>query len=140
MNGYAEIKIGKEGEQVVHPLYFGRQAVEEFGRRLANHLSDNSFKIAVDMIFAGIAGYNTKIDVPPIPYPEVYDMVETFHEQEDFAVQYDAISKAFWESKYGRDYQEKLAELKKKVETEIEELKNPTSPKPKKKQRTTGTL
>lgn len=129
MNGYAQITVSnKEGGQEVRHLYFGRQAVEEFGRRIAATFSDNSFKIATDMVFAGLVGYNTKMDIPPPLYTEVYEMMEEFTEQEDYEKQYEGVQKAFWESKYGREYQTKLADFKKKAEEELERMAQQETP------------
>lgn len=142
MNGYATIKVNVEGgEPIEHTLYFGRQAVEEFGTRFAKHMTANSFKVAVDMVYAGLANQSTKLDLPPIPYLEVYDMMERFSDQPDYEEQYAEVSRIFWESKHGRDYNQKLEEVKKKVTKEIEDLKVKAAIAvlPTEKQETTGT-
>lgn len=121
MVGYSKFKDSKE---IVHDLYFGMQAVEEFALRLSKYVSGNPFKISVDMVYSGIANFMTKNDVPPMSYTEVYEMMEEAHEAdpEGFTKQMQAIEKEFWESKYGVKYLEKLSELKKKVEQEIADL------------------
>lgn len=127
-NGNCEIQVGG----VKHSLYFGRQAVEEFARRMEKYLSDNGFKIAVDMVYAGITNYNTKNDIPVPTFPEVYDLVEKLADEKDYNEQYETVAKCFWESKYGSDYSRKIEELKKKVEQEIQEMtaEQPTSTGP----------
>lgn len=125
-NGYIDIKIGAE----TYGLFFGRQSVEEFARRTEKYLSDNSFKIATDMVFSGMANYATKHELPVLPYEQVYDLMEEFSDQEDYNAQYAKVAETFWESKYGSDYREKLEELKKKVETEIEDLKEKAAQPP----------
>lgn len=119
MNGYSKL-IDVAG--VEHPLYFGRQAAEEFGLRTEKYLSDNGFKIAVDMVFAGMANHMTKNELPVLSYTEVYDMVEKLEEEGKFQEQYKTIAEVFWDSKHGRDYHQRLEEVKKKVEQEIEEM------------------
>lgn len=120
MNGYCTLKV----EGVEYTLYFGRQAVEEFGRRTEKYLTDNSFKIAVDMVFAGIANNSTKQELPVIPYAEVYELMEKLADtdKENYQTQFTEISNCFWESKYGAEYAKHLKDLKKKIEMEVEEM------------------
>lgn len=146
MDGYGKIIVEIEGERKEFTLYFARQAVEEFARRLAAHLTDNSFKLLTDMVYAGLANFHTKMDLPHMPYHEVYALMETFAEQEDYEKQYADIQEAFWSSKHGQKYQEAIAETKKKVEQEMAALtrpetavEKPTKPRPQKKPRSTGT-
>lgn len=124
MNGFSKIT---SVEGVEHTLYFGMQAVEEFAMRTERYLSGNSFKIAVDMIFAGIANQMTKLDMAPLPYGEVYSMIEALvdADKEAYNKQYEAIENAFWESKHGKDYADRLKEIKKKVDQEIELMMRP---------------
>lgn len=126
MNGYTKL-IDVEG--VEHTLYFGRQAVEEFGRRTEKYMTDNGFKIAVDMVYSGIANYMTKLDMPVMKYDQVYEMLEKLSDLQEgteavphYDKQYEDITQCFWESKYGSEYAEKLEEIKKKVEQEIQTL------------------
>lgn len=122
MNGYCKLTV----KGVEYVLYFGRQAVEEFGRRTEKHLTDNSFKIAVDMVFAGIANNMTKQDLPPVPYSEVYEMMEQLADtdKENYEKQFGEISDCFWGSKYGSEYGQHLSELKKKLEMEVALMTN----------------
>lgn len=127
-NGFVELTL----KGVTHPLYFGRQAVEEFSRRTEKYLTDNGFKISVDMVFAGMANYSTKNDIPVVPYTKVYELLEDASDDpKAFAQQMEVVDKVFWESRYGSEYGEKLKEVKKKVEEEIlqmeKELSQPTS-------------
>lgn len=141
MDGYGKIIVEVEGERKEFILYFARQAVEEFARRLAAHLTDNSFKLLTDMVYAGLANYHTKMDLPHMPYHEVYALMEDFAEQEDYEKQYVDIQEAFWSSKHGQKYQATIADLKKKAEQELQELKKPQETKKptRKKPENTGT-
>lgn len=141
MDGYGKIIVEVEGERKEFILYFARQAVEEFARRLAAHLTDNSFKLLTDMVYAGLANYHTKMDLPHMPYHEVYALMEDFAEQEDYEKQYVDIQEAFWSSKHGQKYQATIADLKKKAEQELQELKKPQETKKPtgKKRENTGT-
>lgn len=131
-NGNCVITIGG----VPHPLYFGRLAVEEFARRTEENISGNGFKIATDMVYAGIINFQSRENLPMTSYKEVYDLMEEFSDQEDFQEQYLKVDEVFFQSKYGLQYKNKIEELKKKIleETEKirEELKTP------KKKETTG--
>lgn len=141
MDGYGKIIVEVEGERKEFILYFARQAVEEFARRLAAHLTDNSFKLLTDMVYAGLANYHTKMDQPHMPYHEVYTLMEDFAEQEDYEKQYVEIQEAFWSSKHGQKYQATIADLKKKAVQELAELKKPQETKKpaRKKRENTGT-
>ena len=141
MDGYGKIIVEVEGERKEFILYFARQAIEEFARRLAAHLTDNSFKLLTDMVYAGLANYHTKMDLPHMPYHEVYALMEDFAEQEDYEKQYVDIQEAFWSSKHGQKYQATIADLKKKAEQELQELKKPQETKKPtaKKRENTGT-
>ena len=119
-NGNCIIRV----KGVEYPLYFGRQAIEESARRSEISITGNSVKFFADTVYAGMANHATKLDVPPLPYSEVYDIVEEFYEEEDSAEQFEAIDTCFKESKYGRDFIEKIEELKKKWEAETEAMKN----------------
>lgn len=129
MDGYGKIIVEVKGERKEFILYFARQAVEEFARRLAAHLTDNSFKLLTDMVYAGLANYHTKMDMPHMPYHEVYALMEDFAEQEDYEKQYVDIQEAFWSSKHGQKYQATIADLKKKAEQELQDLKKPQETK-----------
>ena len=125
MVGYNTLSFkDKEGVVKEHTLYFGMQSVEEFSSRLSRYVTDNPFKLAVDLVYAGVANFRTKNDFPPIPYTEIYNFMEEFFDQdeEEFNKQVSEAQNAFWESKYGVQYREKINELKKKVEMEILEM------------------
>lgn len=139
-NGYSEIRINVEGEEpIIHTLYFGRQAVEEFGTRMVSYTTANTFKLAADMIYAGMANHATKIDTPPLPYHKVYEIVEQLFDQEDFEEQNKAMQEVFWESKYGKEYSEKLKEFKKKAEKELAQMNKKLLNKSVKKTQNIGT-
>lgn len=129
MNGYYDFK---DAEGVVHSLYFGRQAAEEFARRVEKHLTDNTFKINVDIVYSGMANNMTRLDMPMINYSDVYDMLEKLLDEDPdlFAKQMAEIEKVFWESKYGREYEAKLEEVKKKAEQEIAKMEEQLRVKP----------
>lgn len=138
-NGYVDIQVGA----AKFSLFFGRQSVEEFARRTERYMSDNSFKICTDMVYSGMANFSTKHDLPVLGYEEVYDLMETFADQDDYSEQFEKVTRTFWESKYGSDYSEKLAALKKKVEEELAaetmELEKKTKTKTKSRSKNTGT-
>lgn len=118
-NGNCVMKIG----DMVYPLFFGRMAVEEFAKRTETTLSDNAFKLAADLIYAGFMNFQTRQNLPMSTYEEVYDLVEEFFDQEDAQKQFEDIDVCFFQSKYGSKYKERIEELKKKIEAETEILR-----------------
>ena len=114
-NGNCVITIGG----IDYPLYFGRLAVEEFAKRTEQHLSPNGFKIATDMVYAGMINFQSRNNLPLSPYSEVYDLMEAFSDEENWEENFRQIDEAFFDSKYGSQYKDKIEELKKKLETEI---------------------
>lgn len=118
-NPNSKIRIGG----VEYPLYFGMQAAEEVGRRTEQYLTQNSFKIFVDIVYAGMSNHFTKLDVPPLSYKDVYELVEEFVNEDDSSEQQDAIARAFNESKYGSELLQKYEDIKKKLEKATAEVK-----------------
>lgn len=133
-NGNCVIIVG----DVPHPLFFGRLAVEEFAKRTEDNLSANGFKIATDMVYAGIINFQSRENLPMSSYREVYDLMEEFSDQKDFQEQYLKVDETFFQSKYGSQYKERIEELKKKIVEETEKMKNEMTKEKKKKGETTG--
>lgn len=62
--------------------------------------------------------------------------MEEFSDQKDFQEQYLKVDEAFFQSKYGSQYKERIEELKKKIVEETEKMKNEMTKE--KKGETTG--
>lgn len=116
-NGICEIKVAG----VVHPLYFGRLAQEEISRRTDANILGNSVKVLTDMVYAGRVNYANRHELPFPSYTEISDLVEDWTDEEDYSEQVEAVDKCFRESKYGRKLVEGWEELKKKMESLVEE-------------------
>lgn len=119
-NGICSIRV----KGVEYPLYFGRQAVEELALRTEANFSSNSFKILLDMVYAGMSAHAAKNGMPYPKESDVYQLVEDFLEEEDSAEQHDAIDECFKQSKYGSDYLKQLDDLKKKMDSLVKKVKS----------------
>lgn len=102
-------------------MYFGRLAQEEISRRTDANILGNAVKILTDMVFAGRVNYTNRYDLPYPSYTEVSDLVEKLYDEEDCQEQIDAVDKCFRESRYGREMLDSWSDLKKKLETLVEE-------------------
>ncbi len=110
MNGICEIKV----KDKTYPIKFGMVAVEEFGRMCKNNVSENSNKIMVELIYAGMFNHAiaNRLVAPSFQY--VYDLVEEFNEENDCADQYDKVWTCFNESKHGSEWLKVVTDLAKK--------------------------
>lgn len=118
-NGNCVLTIGG----IDYPLYFGRLAVEEFAKRTEQDLTPNGFKIATDMVYAGIINFQNRNNLPTSPYSEVYDLMELFTDDPDWEEKFRKVDETFFDSKYGSQYKQKIEELKKKLEEEMVKTK-----------------
>lgn len=116
-NGITKITIG--GEQ--YPLRFGRAAVEEMSRRSGENLSVNATKMLTDLVFSGMLNHSLAKDEQLPSYPDVYELIEAFQDEEDSSEQYAHLWETFEKSRWGSEWMSKLDDVKKKVEAAIAE-------------------
>lgn len=117
MNGIVEIQI--DGKK--HVLRFGYHGCMEFERRLFKNTNDNNAKILTDLIYAGMFGEAMRSEKAVPDYADAYDLHESLAEEENYAEQSEKVWTVYNESKYGKDFQKRLAEFKKKAEDYVKE-------------------
>lgn len=106
---------------VEYPLYFNIPACEEFTKRLDRSIVDNEFQTVADMVYSGLFGFALSVDKPAPVWSEVYDLVVLFYEEEDFISQVEHINEVFSNSKEGAKVIGAVEEIKKKIQTILEE-------------------
>lgn len=123
MNGIIDIKVPILGEKRLVMNYF---ASMEFEKAVFRNANDNTAKMFTDLVYSGLYG-DSMISANQMPtYQEAVLLVAEMAEQDDF----DEVSMKIWntynESKWGADFQKRIAafneENKKKAE-ETEEVK-----------------
>lgn len=120
-NGTCKITV----KGVEYPLYFGRMAIEEIARRTEISISPNHYKLFLDMVYGAMCNHTLTLDVP-VPFPtigEVNAIVEDFYDEEDSKEQQETVDKCFRECKWGKEYINKVDDLKKKWEKDVKRNK-----------------
>lgn len=113
MNGIVEITVKKKK----HVLRFSYPGCMEFEARVFKNPTQNQGKLLIDLIYSGIYGECMRSEKPAPDYGAVYDLTDSLSEEKDYSDQMDKVWKCYNESKWGKEYLAKLAELgKKKVE------------------------
>lgn len=116
MNGVVEITITKGELEGVHKLLYGMMGCMEFERVSFINPTDNQGKMFTDLIYGGIYGERMRSQKPMIKYEEVAHLVDEFANEDNYSQQVEAIWIAYNESKWGKDFQKRMAELAKKKE------------------------
>lgn len=117
-NGKTIITVG--GKEYL--LHFGRAAVEEMSHRAADRLTPNRIKMFTDLIYSGMMNSAIATDTPFPSYPEVYELIEDFQDEEDASEQQTKIWNVFEQSRWGAEWIKKLEETKKKVDLAVMEM------------------
>lgn len=116
MNGVIEITITKGKLEGVHKLHYGMMGCMEFERVSFINPTENQGKMFTDLIYGGIYGELMRAQKPMVKYETVADLIDALSEEDDYSEQVEAIWIAYNESKYGKDFQKRMAELAKKKE------------------------
>lgn len=116
MNGVVEITVKKKK----HILRFGYHGCMEFEQRIFKNPTQNQGKMLTDLVFSGIYGECMRSEKPMPIYEEVYDLVDLLSEEKDYSDQMQKVWDCYNQSKWGKEYVEKLAELGKKKAPESE--------------------
>lgn len=112
MNGIVEITVSDKK----HVLRYGYHGCMEFERRLFKNTNDNNAKISTDLIYAGMFGEAMRNEKAVPEYTAAYDLHEELAEEDNYSEQLEKVWTVYNESKYGKDFQKRLAEFKKKAE------------------------
>lgn len=113
MNGIVEVKA--EGK--IYKLRFGYTACMEFERRLFKNATQNSAKIFTDLLFSGLMCEAVRNEKEIPEYGTAYDLLEVLSQEADYSEQTLKVWNTYHESKWGKEFQDRLSELtKKKVE------------------------
>lgn len=110
-NGRAQITV----EGVIHPLLFGRAAVQEMSNRSIANPSANGVKLLVDLVYSGMLNDAIFTDLPYPVYSDVYLLVEKFADEEDAQEQEKLLWESFEASRFGAEWVKNIQEAKKKI-------------------------
>lgn len=116
-NGVFEIQHGKQ----VIKLMLGFNASAEFEKRYYQHISSGVVPgegiLFTDLVYAGMYCQAVKTGSLIPKYENVFQLVETLSESEDFNDIRNSLWLTYYESKWGQDFQNRVQDfLKKKVE------------------------
>lgn len=113
MNGIVDINLNEKKVT----LRFNYHACMEFESRLFKNATDNNAKVLTDLIYSGLFGEAVRNEKPVPAYSDSVDLLDELANLENYAEQTEKIWNVYNESKFGKDFQERLKEFaKKKVE------------------------
>lgn len=94
----------------------------EFEARLFKNPTSNSAKVLTDLVYSGLFGEAMRNEKPVPAYSYAADILDELANQDDYDTQSENIWNVYNESKFGKDFQERLKEFAKKKELENEQL------------------